>query len=260
METVNQQVNNVLVEAEDNFAQKEQLFNSIKEKVLEQVSEEFISSLQTKNGETQASERQTISVIRKIMNDMGLSFVKAGSQEPKDFQNVGGIGLDIEVKKTDSGCIYFNDTCPTKDIFYIIFCTGKKTKEGLVKSQMVFTNGNEFIKDSPWIVEYTNLINKLKDEYARGESKKKYGGCMSVYPRPTYKADIRFLLDVDKEIVAELKAKKDAEKAAKEALKAEEKAAKEALKAEEKAKKEALKAEEKAKKEALKAEAKVKKD
>jgi len=66
--------------------------------------------------------------MREIFDSMELSYEEAGSQQSKDFRNVGGIGLNIEIKKTDNPIIYFNDTCPNKDIFYVIFFTGKEYK------------------------------------------------------------------------------------------------------------------------------------
>lgn len=37
-------------------------------------------------------------------------------------------------------------------------------------------------------------INLLKDKYGRGENKKQLKGIMEVYPRPTFKANIRSFL------------------------------------------------------------------
>ena len=156
---------------------------------------EFIALLKTKAGNTQSPERTLIDKIRSGLTDMNLSFQEAGSQQSKDFRNVGGVDLDIEVKKTDSFTVYFNDTCPSKDIYYIIVFTGKtySTKQD-IPPKIIFVNGQEFIKDSPWITEYHRDITRLKDKYARGEAKKMLPGIMEVYPRPTYKANIeRFI-------------------------------------------------------------------
>ena len=96
------------------------LFNRITNQLDENIDEEFIKSSKTEKGNTQVSERVVIDKIRTILSGMELTFDEAGSQQSKDFRNVGGIGLNIEVKKTDNPMIYFNDTCPTKDIWYII--------------------------------------------------------------------------------------------------------------------------------------------
>ena len=173
------------------------LFDQIKQRMNEEVNEEFIKSTKTEKGNTQVSERTVIEKIRQVLTSLSLTFEEAGSQQSKDFRNVGGIGLSIEVKKTDNPIIYFNDTCPSKDIYYIIFFTGKeykRTPEKNVPPCLRYINGEEFIKDSPWIVDYIAELTALKDKYARGENKKKLAGIMEVYPRPTFKANIsRFL-------------------------------------------------------------------
>ena len=156
---------------------------------------EFIEGLKTNSGNTQNSERILITRIRERLTQMGLTFQEAGSQQSKDFRNVGGIGLDIEVKKTDSFSVYFNDTLPSPDIYYIVVFTGKRyqTKPDL-PPKIIYCNGERFIRESPWIEEYRQEIEKLKDKYARGEAKKKLPGIMEVYPRPTYKANIEHLI------------------------------------------------------------------
>lgn len=186
------------------------LFDQIKQRMNEEVNEEFIKSTKTEKGNTQVSERTVIEKIRQVLTSLSLTFEEAGSQQSKDFRNVGGIGLSIEVKKTDNPIIYFNDTCPSKDIYYIIFFTGKeykRTPEKNVPPCLRYINGEEFIKDSPWIVDYIAELTALKDKYARGENKKKLAGIMEVYPRPTFKANIsRFLginVSVDDEPLVE---------------------------------------------------------
>ena len=172
---------------------RQELFDRIAEVVNESVDQKFIASTKTTKGNTQVSERCVIEKIRSILDDMNLPYTEAGSQQSKDFRNVGGIGLNIEVKKTDSAAVYFNDTCPSKDIWYIIIFTGKKNKKTAdysILPQLLYINGFEFVKDSPWIEEYIRAITALKDMYARGASKKQLAGIMEVYPRPTFKAKI----------------------------------------------------------------------
>lgn len=196
-----------------------------------------LSSIKTKSGDTQVSERAIIEAFRNIFNSLSLSYEEASSQQSKDFRNIGNIGLTIEVKKTDSGMVYFNDTCPEKSIIYCVFYTGKqykKTPEKNIPPQVLFINGEDFIKDSPWIQEYKRELDSLRDRYARGENKKKLSGLMEVYPRPTYKASIKTFIHnpnattistVDPEpepepepVQEEMKAMEDDEKIAIEAL------------------------------------------
>ena len=173
------------------------LFSSISSQVLKYMSSEFIKSTRTDKGNTQISERSVILKMKEIFTEMNLAFDEAGSQQSKDFRNVGGVGLNIEIKKTDSATVYFNDTLPSKDIYYIIIFTGKEYKREIKKNinpQVLFLNGSQFVEGSEWILDYLSKITALKDEFARGSNKKKLPGIMSVYPRPTFKADISSFL------------------------------------------------------------------
>jgi len=76
-----------------------QLFKIIATKLKSVVNDEFIQSIKTLKGNTQSSERVVIQKIRDVFGDLELSYEEAGSQQSKDFRNVGGIGLDIEIKK-----------------------------------------------------------------------------------------------------------------------------------------------------------------
>ena len=178
-------------------ATAKQLFYEISCELSKHIDPDFIHSTKTENGNTQISERFIIHKIGAILDSMGLSYVEAGSQQSKDFRDVGNTGLNIEVKKTDSASIYFNDTCPCKDIYYVILFTGKeykRTPEKNIPPQLLFINGEEFIKDAPWLENYISEINALKDKYARGPNKKGLSGIMEVYPRPTFKANISSFL------------------------------------------------------------------
>ena len=173
--------------------QQQALFNRVTKKLDEEVNEDFIQSTKTEKGNTQISERVVIEKIKEVLTLLELTFEEAGSQQSKDFRNVGGIGLNIEIKKTDSPVIYFNDTCPTKDIYYVVFFTGKvykRSPEKNIPPTLLYINGEEFVKDSPWIIDYIIELTLLKDKYARGENKKNLAGIMEVYPRPTFKANI----------------------------------------------------------------------
>ena len=167
------------------------LFTQIKDRMAACLTPEFIVSTKTIKGNTQKCERVVILKIKEVLDAMGLTYTEAGSQQSKDFRNVGGIGLNLEIKKTDSPTIYFNDTCPSAEIFYVVLFTGKVNKRQNIPPQVCYINGAEFLREAAeWIEEYTADITALKDKYARGENKKKLPGIMSVYPRPTFKADV----------------------------------------------------------------------
>ena len=134
-------------------------------------------------------------MVKNTLHALGLSYREAGSQQSKDFRNIGGIGLDIEAKKTDGNTITFNDTCPTDDIWYLIMFTGKTHKnKPSIPPGIIGTNGGYFIEDSEWINQYQEEIDTIKDKYCRGDEKKILSGRMSVYVRPTYRANISELL------------------------------------------------------------------
>lgn len=172
---------------------KLKLFEFIQEKLNIFINPEFILTTKTEKGNTQVKERIIIDKIKTVLNESNIDYKEAGSQQSKDFRNVGNIGLNIEIKKTDNSTIYFNDTCPCGDIYYIIFYTGKKYKRHTKKNiqpQLIYLNGNEFLEDCEWLEDYKRDIETLKDKYGRGENKKLLTGIMEVYPRPTYKANI----------------------------------------------------------------------
>ena len=181
-------------------AQAKQLFQKITNELSKYITQEFIMTTRTEKGNTQACERVVIQKICEVLDAMGLSYKQAGSQQSKDFRNIGDIDLDIEVKKTDTMKVFFNDTCPSEKIFYVIFFTGKeykKTPEKNIPGKLLFMNGEEFVKCSPWIEDYIREITAIKDKYGRGENKKGLEGIMEVYPRPTFKADISKFLGVE---------------------------------------------------------------
>jgi hypothetical protein len=177
------------------------LFHQIRELCFQKIDAEWITTTKTSKGDTQKSEREVIQKIKEILLELGLTFEEAGSQQSKDFRNVGGIGLDIEIKKTDNSIIYFNDTCPSSEIYYIILFTGKILKKPSAKHpnippQVLYLNGAEFLTGCDWLPDFIAELTALKDKYGRGENKKQLAGIMSVYPRPTFKADISSFLSM----------------------------------------------------------------
>ena len=73
-------------------------------------------------------------------------------------------------------------------ISYSLLGKTYKRKED-ISSKIIGVNGSEFIKQCPWIEDYKTELDILKKKIRR-----KTRRTMSVYPRPTFKSDIRFLL------------------------------------------------------------------
>lgn len=178
---------------------KKKIFSKIRCCVIQKMDENIINSLKTCNGDTQKTERKSISYIKECIDSLNYSYEGAGSQQSKDFRNICQIGLHIEVKKTDSRSVFFNDTLPSSDIFYIILFTGTDYKKKTnIPPKIIFINGYELCKkDLYLLVDYKKDMEYMKNKWARkGQSgnAKKFKH-FSVYPRPTYKTDISYLLD-----------------------------------------------------------------
>ena len=88
---------------------KSKNFNKIKKCIIGKVNIELVKSLKIEGGDTQKKERISIDLIKKCLESLDYTFKEAGSQKSKDFQNIKNIGLNIEVKKTDSDTVYSAD-------------------------------------------------------------------------------------------------------------------------------------------------------
>lgn len=171
------------------------MFNDILRESRKYFTNDIFQQIKTKKGNTQSVERLYQNTMKTILINMNYTFSEAGSQQPYDFRisipNMPHEILNLEIKKTDSYLIYFNDTCPTENAYYIILFTGKVTKNVTVHPQIIGVNGYDFIRNCPWVYEYKNELDELKRKYSKME------GNMSVYPRPTFKSDIKFLLNMN---------------------------------------------------------------
>ena len=81
-----------------------ELKNCVGNKLKNDITPELIQSLRTQQGNTQSSERATISLVKKTLDELGLKYSQAGSQQPVDFRNIHDptnveIKFDLEVKK-----------------------------------------------------------------------------------------------------------------------------------------------------------------
>ena len=132
---------------------KNTLFHKIKDCIIKNINEELIQSLKTDKGNTQNTERISIHFIKQCLDSFNCTYEEAGSQQSKDFRNINNIDLNIEIKKTDSTTVYFNDTCPSSDIFYIIIFTGTnfKKKEN-IPPKIIFINGYELCKPDLYLL------------------------------------------------------------------------------------------------------------
>lgn len=167
------------------------LYKNIFNLIEEEFTNEYILSLKTQNGQTQSVERNYINKIENILNDNEITFKKAGSQEPGDFQKINGTNLILEIKKTDSHQVKCNDTCPSERMIYIIIYTGNKT----YPPQIIMINGQELRDTSPWVDDYGEKIKIIKNEYSRGEIENP--GDISVYFRPNYSFNIKRFLKIN---------------------------------------------------------------
>jgi hypothetical protein len=151
-----------------------------------------IKGFSVNNGNTQAAERKVIEHMENLFNEISMTYVKAGSQQSKDFRCINGTNKNIEVKiVTNKFDIIFNDTIPSADTDYIIFFTGKTYKKQIYVPQILLVNGKHFVEESKeWVDEVNNLLSELKDKYCRGQNKKNLKGLMRCYFRPTWSSTI----------------------------------------------------------------------
>ena len=151
-----------------------------------------IKTFGVKNGNTQIAERTVIKHMETLFNQIGFTYIKAGSQQAKDFRRINGTSKNIEVKiVTNKFDIIFNDTFPSSDTDYVIFFTGKTYKKKVYLPQILLINGKHFTEESEeWANEANKLLSDLKDKYCRGENKKQLKGHMKCYFRPTWSSTI----------------------------------------------------------------------
>jgi len=177
--------------------QKKHTMNTIIRETKKIMNSEYLKTLITKNGNTQVAERQYIDTFKTILDSLKFTYTEAPSQSSKDFRNINNIGLNIEMKKTDSFNIMCNDTCPNKDIEYIILFTGKEYKrqnKTNIEPQVICINGDSIVKSCPWLDEFKEDLEFVKNKWCRGENKKMLEGFLRTYIRPTYQFDIRTLI------------------------------------------------------------------
>ena len=132
------------------------------------------------SGNTQRVEREYMIYIHQILDNHDISYTPAPSQQSRDLRNLGGVGIDLEIKMTTGNTIKCNDTLPSERVYYLIIYTGNRH----YPPQLIIERGDVLIRGSEWVYEYIERINSLRDAYGRGTEARRLSGPVSVYPRP----------------------------------------------------------------------------
>lgn len=185
-EDENKQIETIFKEYR-NEVLKEKLFKKITKEIKYkfEIDNSIYKQLITKKGDTQAGEKKYIIIITEILDKMNIAYIRAGSQQPHDFREVGsniGIhGLNIEGKMTGSYTVKCNDTCPSKDCYYIIILTKH--------NKILHMNGLDLLGGCEWVYEYLQEVNILKQKYKKNNDIR--GNIVTVYPRPSIDVNIK---------------------------------------------------------------------
>jgi len=156
---------------------RQALFDVITKRLLEK-GDLLISG--TKNGKTQMSGTKAEDKVKEVLDELNLECDVAPSQQHRDFRNIGKIGLDIEVKKSDKGIIKCNDTRPPEDVFYIVFLYQNSNKSSKNKPCIWFGTGDELCGHPE--LEALRQVD-IAMENARKIAKNKGLGNLKLYPR-----------------------------------------------------------------------------
>ena len=76
---------------------------------MENINEEIIRIEKHQKGNTQEKRRISISSIKTCLDKINYSYEEQVLNNQKISENINNIDLNIEVKKTDSTTVYFND-------------------------------------------------------------------------------------------------------------------------------------------------------
>jgi hypothetical protein len=156
---------------------RQNLFDVIKSRLLEKKN---LLIFGTDKGKTQQSGTRAEGKVKEVLDELNLSYTCAPSQQHRDFRNIGNIGLDIEVKKSDKGIIKCNDTRPPEDVFYIVFLYQKSTEKSKHKPCIWFGTGDELCGHPE--LEALREVD-IAMENARKIAKSKGLGNLKLYPR-----------------------------------------------------------------------------
>lgn len=156
-------------------------------------------------GKTQHSGTGSEKDVQGILRGLGYTFKGAGTQQPKDLQNVNGTGIDIEVKHCDSKTFKLNDTLPGKTIYIMIF-TAKKTKA--YSPRVIIERGDRLVGSGVNLARYQAELGFMKKTFSHSKSPcYKLTPNLKGYVRPNYDLDVTPYLTTKpkKKKVAEMK-------------------------------------------------------
>jgi hypothetical protein len=154
-----------------------------------------IRSFATCKGDTQQSERRSIEYITSVLQTLGVTYEHAGSQQPKDLRNVGGIGLSIEIKTSNGTTSCLNDTAPQPGIWYVFFhTTNPNSRRPTRLPQVVACEGSMMIErpeEKAMVAALSEAIAKLRTLYGKGEARR---WRLNAFPRCNYQYKFDHLL------------------------------------------------------------------
>jgi hypothetical protein len=152
--------------------------------------------LSTKKGNTQTVERTYIGILKYVLDDMGVIYNEASSQEPYDFRIFLPVPMLLEMKKCDGNTVTCNDTLPMEYADYIIISTKYKdvrhingltiNPHGGSEYEEIYNTYKRHFEDLFKNIELENpiVIRALLDIMI--EKVKKLPGHLSAYFRPTW--------------------------------------------------------------------------
>ena len=178
---------------------KQQFIDTLIDRLQNEMNQISTQSFRTRNGKTQQSESQSITIIKAILcrwrfteisrkqkDDSNIfkpgTFYINSSQKPNDFiiKLNNDLIIELEVKKTNSNVVILNDTAPFHTD-YIIICSKKKLKH----PRVLYINGRT-VKKEAWVDKYVQLIDKAKQLAKQGKQ-----SMLRAYPRPNYSMVIK---------------------------------------------------------------------
>jgi len=144
--------------------------------------------LPTVAGKTQNAGTGSEKDVQGILRCLGYTFHMAGTQQPKDFRNINGTGIDIEVKHCDSKTFKLNDTLPGKTIYIMIF-TAKKTTA--YTPRVIIERGDRLVGKGANLARYQAELGFITRAFSHAKSPcYKLTENLKGFVRPNYDLDV----------------------------------------------------------------------